>query len=65
MDWLADFTTKFKDYPELQHLKKKRFYGSIKINFHAGEPKNYDYMLHRQSISNTSSNGSVTLTKGD
>ena len=38
MDWLEEFYNKFKRLDWIKTLKKKKFIGSIKINFFKGEP---------------------------
>jgi hypothetical protein len=38
MDWLEDFYNKFKRLDWIKTLKRKKFIGSIKINFFKGEP---------------------------
>ena len=64
MDWLTDFQTKFKDYPELQNLRQSKFHGSIEINFCDGVSMNYNYNLHRRAVKIDNDNLQTTLTQG-
>ena len=50
MDWLDNFKQRFKDYPELKHLKENKFQGSLVINFCNGLPENLDYKMHRRAV---------------
>ena len=36
IDWLPDFSKKFDNDEEITNLKKRRFYGYLKINFFDG-----------------------------
>jgi hypothetical protein len=37
MDWLEEFYNKFKRLEWIKNLKKRKFIGSVKINFFKGE----------------------------
>jgi len=63
MDWLHDFEVKFKDYQELQVLKKEKYHGSLMINFSDGVPQNYNFTIHRRAVTINGMN-SPTETKG-
>jgi len=50
MDWITDFTARFKHCPELKDLRETKFHGSLIINFCNGLPENLDFKSHKRAV---------------
>ena len=75
MDWISDFTSKYKDDVDLNSLADRKYHGYLQINFQNGQvmncnlyqsksytvatPNSFTYVSHEGRVSKT-----PTLKKG-